>query len=124
MKQDNRLSPPLCARIAEELRRRVQLGILAEGDRLPPVPALAAELAINPSSIQRAYQALEEEGWVCAIAGKGTFVCHNEAASAERRARLLEELDRLAAQLEALGCTRAELAARLTGSGKGGPIHD
>lgn len=121
MKQDYRQAPSLCARITEELRRRVLLGILAEGDRLPPVRELAAELAINPSNLQRAYRALEEEGWVCSIPGKGTFVCNNDTAGAVRQARLLEELDRLAAELVALGYSREALAQRLTG--QGGQAH-
>ena len=122
MKQDYRPAPSLCARITEELQRRVLLGILAEGDRLPPVRELAAELAVNPSILQRAYRTLEEEGWVCSIPGKGDFVCNNETAGAVRRARLLEELDRLAAELEALGYSRAALAQRL--AGPGGQAHD
>ncbi len=122
MKQDYRQAPSLCARITEELRRRVLLGILAEGDRLPPVRELAAELAINPSILQRAYQTLEEEGWVCSIPGKGAFVCNSDTAGAVRLAGLLEELDRLAAELEALGYSRAALAQRL--ADQGGQIHD
>ena len=32
--------------------------------------ALASSLAINPNTIQRAYESLEAEGYVCSVPGK------------------------------------------------------
>ena len=49
-------------------------GVLREGEKLPSVRALAGQLAINPNTIQRAYEALEREGYVYSIGGKGSFV--------------------------------------------------
>ena len=37
-------------------------------------PELAAKLAINPNTIQKAYRDLESEGYIYTVTGKGTFV--------------------------------------------------
>ena len=37
-------------------------GVLASGDKLPSVRAMASQLSINPNTIQRAYAELEAEG--------------------------------------------------------------
>ena len=40
----------------------------------PSVRELASELAINPNTIQRSYRALEADGWIVTVPGKGCFV--------------------------------------------------
>ena len=42
--------------------------------------ALAAQLAINPNTIQRAYNELEGEGYIYSVPGKGSFAAANAAA--------------------------------------------
>ena len=53
---------PIYEQVRDGLRHLVVSGAIAEGERLPSVRALAASLAINPNTIQRAYAALEGEG--------------------------------------------------------------
>jgi len=67
-------SRPIYEQIQHELHRMILSGGLAAGSRLPSVRELAAELAINPNTIQRAYRELEAEGVILSIAGKGSFV--------------------------------------------------
>ncbi|MDP3862095.1 MAG: PLP-dependent aminotransferase family protein [Phaeovulum sp.] len=56
------------------LREDVRGGRLAEGCRLPPVRALAWSLGITPGTVARAYQIGTQEGLLCAVVGRGTFV--------------------------------------------------
>lgn len=47
----------------------------AAGEKLPSVRELSTQLTINPNTIQRAYRELETEGYICSVAGRGSYVC-------------------------------------------------
>ena len=105
---------PIYEQIKDGLRHLVVTGAVEEGERLPSVRALASELAINPNTIQRAYEALEAEGYVSSIAGKGTFAATREEVSTGWRQELLARFDAVVAELLNLGVTRQELLTRLS----------
>ena len=104
---------PIYEQVKDGLRHLVVTGALQAGDKLPSVRALASSLAINPNTIQRAYESLEREGYLYTVAGKGSFAAPQADVNADRRARLLEQFDASAAELLFLGLTAGELAARL-----------
>ena len=54
--------------------RRCGSGLLREGDQLPTVKDVVAQLAINPNTVLKAYRELEHDGLVAARPGVGTFV--------------------------------------------------
>ena len=81
---------PIYEQVKDGLRHLVVTGALQAGDRLPSVRALASTLAINPNTIQRAYEALEREGYLYTVAGKGSFAARQGDVNAERRERLLK----------------------------------
>ena len=100
---DYRDSRPIYSQIRESLRSQILCGILAQGDKLPSVRELAAELVINPNTIQRAYRELEMEGLIVSVPGKGSFVCDLPTSEMADLQPLWDELDRAASQLTALG---------------------
>ncbi len=53
-------------------------GTLLPGDQIPPVRKLAADLGVNPNTIQKALQTLEEEGIAMGQVGRGRFVTSDE----------------------------------------------
>ena len=65
---------PVFRQIADEVRRSVAVGVLKPEDALPPVRALAKQLAVNANTVQHAYRTLEQEGVVYVKRGLGTFV--------------------------------------------------
>ena len=70
--------------IAERYREYIKLGVIRNGEKLPSVREAAEQLGVNPNTIARAYSALEEEGFVCALPKKGCFVVYErEEESAE-----------------------------------------
>ena len=71
---DYRDSRPIYAQIVDGFREQITGGVLRPGEKLPSVRDLAAQLAINPNTIQRAYRRLEAEGWIATVPGKGCFV--------------------------------------------------
>ena len=104
---------PIYEQVKDGLRHLVVTGALQAGDKLPSVRALATSLAINPNTIQRAYESLEREGYLYTVAGKGSFAAPQADVNADRRERLLKDLDSSAAELLFLGMTAGELARRL-----------
>ena len=115
---DYRDARPIYTQIVEGFRQQITAGILRQGEKLPSVRELAAELTINPNTIQRAYRELEKGGWIASVAGKGSFVCGVPEEEAQRQHQLLQELDRLTAQLVELGFSREELGERVKQGGK------
>ena len=106
-------SRPIYEQVKDELRKLVISGAIAPDDKLPSVRSLASSLAINPNTIQHAYEALEHEGYVYTIAGRGTFAAPQTDVGAERRSKLLAVFDETARELAFLGVSVEELAARL-----------
>ena len=76
---------PIYEQVCDGLRRLIVSGAIADGDKLPSVRALATQLAINPNTIQRAYNELETSGYCCSVPGKGCFAVHTYSAAERRR---------------------------------------
>jgi DNA-binding transcriptional regulator YhcF (GntR family) len=60
--------------LVQQVRHALRLGMLDEGDQLPKVKDVVADLAINPNTVLKAYRELEHDGLVAARPGVGTFV--------------------------------------------------
>ena len=115
---------PIYEQVRDNLRRLMVSGAIQEGEKLPSVRSLASNLAINPNTIQRAYESLEAEGYVYSIPGKGSFAAPRTGVDEERRDRLLGllgQFDSLTAELLYLGVTRDRLIARIRE--KGGEVQ-
>jgi DNA-binding transcriptional MocR family regulator len=74
---------PLSRQLADELRRRVQVGALATGERLPTVRALASTLGVTPETVAAAYKQLTQQGYLRGEVGRGTFVAAPPLAAEE-----------------------------------------
>ncbi len=110
---DYRDARPIYSQIIDGFREQITAGILQPGEKLPSVRDLAATLAINPNTIQRAYRQLELEGWIVSMQGKGSFVSGETSIRQREADRKLTEFDRLVTALERCGVSRAELSQRL-----------
>lgn len=85
-----------------------------DGDQLPSVRALAAELAVNPLTVAKAYQELQSAGLVAARKGVGLYVetgARLALMRTERAAFLREEWPRIRARIDRLGLSPRELFA-------------
>ena len=71
---DARSGVPPFQQLVQQVRRAMRLGLLVEGDQLPTVKDVVAQLAINPNTVLKAYRELEHTGLVAARPGVGTFV--------------------------------------------------
>ena len=104
-------SRPIYEQVKDGLRRLVMTGAIAPGDKLPSVRQMAAALAINPNTIQRAYAQLEMEGYVYSVAGRGTFVAEGQEQNLVRRREVEDKVRPLLQELRELGMTEGEWIA-------------
>jgi GntR family transcriptional regulator len=74
---------PVYRQIADEFHRAIGVEVLKPGDALPAVRSLAAELKVNPNTVQHAYRMLVDEGVIEMRRGLGAFV----AAARQREPR-------------------------------------
>ena len=110
---DYRDARPIYEQVKDGLRRLMVTGVIREGEKLPSVRAMAGNLAINPNTIQRAYEALEAEGYVYSMPGKGSFAAPNTGVDEGRRSALLHSFDQTDSELLFLGMTAEELWERI-----------
>ena len=103
---DYRDARPIYEQVRDGLRRLM-------GEKLPSVRALASSLAINPNTIQRAYESLEAEGYVCSVPGKGSVAAPHTGVDQGRRDSLLGRFDTVTAELLYLGVTGEQLTSRV-----------
>ena len=115
---DYRDTRPIYAQIADGFRDQITGGVLPVGEKLPSVRELAAELSINPNTIQRSYRQLEAEGWIVTVPGKGCFVSANASCQEQERQKLLQSFDETCSALLSLGMTREELTQRIRKGGQ------
>jgi DNA-binding GntR family transcriptional regulator len=65
---------PVWPQIADDLRRRLDAGEWAPGDRFPGTVGLAAEYGLTQSTVQKAVVQLRREGRVHTVLGQGSYV--------------------------------------------------
>ena len=71
---DYRDKRPIYEQIVEKLERLIVGGALEADSKMPSVRSLGMELAVNPNTIQRAYNQLEQDGYLYTVSGRGSFV--------------------------------------------------
>ena len=120
---DYRDARPIYEQVKDGLRRLMVTGVIQEGEKLPSVRTMAGTLAINPNTIQRAYEALEAEGYVYSVPGKGSFAAPNTGVDEGRKKELLNTFDQTAGELLFLGVSGQELWARIRAL-EGGESND
>jgi GntR family transcriptional regulator len=81
---DNRSGAPIYDQIYSQIKDAILSGQVTEGEALPSIRALAKDLRISVITTKRAYDELENEGFIYTLPGKGCFV-------AERSTELLRE---------------------------------
>ena len=80
-------SRPIYEQIRDGLRKLIVTGALSADEKLPSVRALAAQLAINPNTVQKAYRMLEQNGIIQTVPGKGSFLAGGDEAKRRQKAR-------------------------------------
>lgn len=105
-------SQPIFLQIRQRLIEMILSNRVGEGEPLPSVRQISADLSVNPLTVTKAFEALVDLGVVEKRRGLGMFVAEGARGRLlehERRAFLEEEWPRVRARLLALGLSLSAL---------------
>ena len=90
---NNHGSKPIYEQISAQIKALIISGELQAGEALPSIRSMARSLHISVLTVQKAYDKLQEEGFIETTAGKGCFVsARNQDFYLEEQQKKIEEL--------------------------------
>ena len=102
---------PIYEQIMDQIKKMIISKELKNGDNLPSVRALAAELKISALTVKKAYDLLEEEGYIATVHGKGSYVkdADPEMMAEQRYRQIEEEMELIVQKARSYGLEDAEI---------------
>ncbi len=83
---------PIYEQIKKEIKRAINSNELKENSMLPSIRTLAKDLRISILTVKKAYDELEQEGYLNTVQGKGSFVkARNKELIKEEQIKKIEE---------------------------------
>ena len=90
---DNKSGLPIYDQIFTQIKGHILSGELKTDEPLPSIRGLAKDLRISVITTKRAYEDLEQEGFIHTLPGKGSFVAaQNRELLREQTLKQIEEL--------------------------------
>ncbi|QSQ08183.1 HTH-type transcriptional repressor YtrA [Koleobacter methoxysyntrophicus] len=104
---------PIYIQIKQQIKKAAAGGVFKPGEKLPSVRELARELTVNPNTVSKAYQELENEGVIIKERGIGMFVSAGQTAESkeDRIESVADILEKLFIEAYHLNLTSSELKA-------------
>ncbi|KAB8134752.1 GntR family transcriptional regulator [Gracilibacillus oryzae] len=120
---------PIYYQIETQLKSLVISGQLTTGALLPSIRALSSELSCSVITTRRAYQNLENDGFIETVQGKGTFVkdVGQQVKTETKESVAFTYIDKLLKDLQMLGFSDMEIDNMLDKAltkWKGGKHHE
>jgi GntR family transcriptional regulator len=104
---------PIYQQVVDEIKNLIAKGDLNEGETLPPVRQLAANLGVNLNTIASAYRELQKEGLINIRHGSGAVVASCKT-SANNEDELRKPLRAALTQMVLAGLKKAEIMSIVT----------
>lgn len=105
---------PIYEQIVNEIERYVALGILKEKTQILSIRELASNLGINPNTVKKAYDILENKNIIVSMSTKGTFIKENASSVKENTIKnYINEIETIIDKLNKLGLTKEEIIKRI-----------
>ncbi|WP_439710692.1 GntR family transcriptional regulator, partial [Dubosiella newyorkensis] len=83
---------PIYEQIVDQIKAGIREESFQENEHLPSVRSLAKELKISALTVKKAYDALEEEGLIQNVHGKGSYIKQfNKALLLEEQQKEIEQ---------------------------------
>ena len=103
---------PIYEQLMEQIKSDIIQSELKEGEALPSVRTLAGELRISALTVKKAYDKLEEEGFVTTVHGKGSYVSASDKQLAlEARQKAIEDdFDKVIDRALSMGMKKEEIS--------------
>ena len=83
----NSSSVPIYEQIKSSIIEQIMSGVLKENEMLPSIRSLASDIRISVMTIKKAYDELEQDGYIVTVQGKGSFVVPKKIELAKEQAR-------------------------------------
>ncbi len=111
--------------IVDNIKEQIITGVLKENTPLPTVRELSQLLTINPHTVQKAFQTLDQEGYIYTIADKGTFVSSKKYVKTDEQKvnDIVNTIVEGYKELIHMGMSQDEIHNKILEKMKGGP-HD
>lgn len=108
---NNSSMQPIYEQIVAQMKGFILKGDLLTGAPLPSVRTLAKELRISALTVKKAYDALELEGFVITVHGKGSFVTGigNNLVLEEQKKEVEKDMEAVIRKGRCCGMTAEEL---------------
>ena len=102
---------PIYEQIVSQVKAKIMNGELKEEAMLPSVRTLAKELKVSALTVKKAYDALEAEGFIITVHGKGSFVAFaSQGLMLEEKKKEVEgDLERAIRKGRSCGMTDSEI---------------
>lgn len=76
-------SRPICPQLCEQLCVWIAGGAFAPHERLPSVREMAVSAEVNPNTVQKSFEELEQQGLLYSVRGSGWFVGEDPRQAAQ-----------------------------------------
>ncbi|WP_180761061.1 GntR family transcriptional regulator [Vibrio parahaemolyticus] len=113
---------PIFRQLADQITQQILQGVWKEGETLPSVRSISADMKINHLTVMKGYQLLVDEGLVEKKRGQGMFVAQGaiqQLRSAEKARFLEQQIPQIADTLQRLDMSVDELVQQLNPHMKG-----
>jgi len=102
---------PIYEQVVSQVKQAILNGSLAPESKLPSVRELAGELRISALTVKKAYDTLEQEGFIVTVHGKGSFVAgvNRDLALEAQKKEVEKELDTVIKKAKSCGMTEEEI---------------
>lgn len=105
---------PIYEQIVNNIEKYVAVGILREKSQIPSIRELANNLGINPNTVKKAYDILENKGVIMTISTKGTFISNNTKMVLENKIdKEINMIKDKIRELENMGISKKEIMERI-----------
>lgn len=104
---------PLYQQIIDEIKRNILNGKLQEREQLPSIRALARDLDVSVITVKKAYESLEQAGFLMTIPSQGTYVAelNLELLEEKIRAEIDDYLDAIVSRAQTINLSTEDLQA-------------
>ncbi len=90
---NNSSMQPIYEQIVGQIKTAIMQGTLKEDQMLPSVRSLSKDLRISALTVKKAYDTLEQEGFIITVHGKGSFVAGvNPNLALEEQRKEIEQI--------------------------------
>lgn len=100
----------ICPQLCEQLCAHIAAGAFLPGQRLMSVRDVAVAAGVNPNTVQRAFEQLEQQGILRSERGSGWYVTANTDAAHQVREKIIhQKIDAFFREMNSLGMSDAQI---------------